>query len=73
MEPKRNLRQRERQSGTKLELLEIRRHRLVLVCYARLARAPYAVVLADAPPSALLALGPYPEVLADARPSALLA
>ena len=73
MEPKRNLRQRERQSGTKLELLEIRRHRLVLVCYARLAPAPSPIVLADAPPSALLALAPSPSVLADARPSALLA
>ena len=37
------------------ELLETRRHGLVLVCFARLALAPYAIVLADAPPSALLA------------------
>ena len=51
------------------ELLEIRRHRLVLVCYARLALAPDAVVLADASPSALLARAPYPIVLADALPS----
>ena len=61
------------QSGSKLELLEIRRHRVVLVCLARLALASYAVVLADASPSALLALAPSPSVLADARPSALLA
>ena len=34
----------------KLELLRIRRHRLVLVCFARLALAPYPIVFADAPP-----------------------
>ena len=56
-----------------LELLEIRRHRIVLVCLARLAPAPLPIVLADAPPSALLALAPSPIVLADAAPSALLA
>ena len=61
------------QAGSKLELLEIRRHRVVLVCSARLAPAPYPIVLADARPSALLALAPSPSVLADARPSALLA
>ena len=59
--------------GSMLELLETRRHRLVLVCYARLALAPDAVVLADAPPSAFLAPAPSPIVLADAPPSALLA
>ena len=56
-----------------LELLKIRRHGLVLVCFARLAPAPYPIVLADAAPSALLALAPLPLVLADARPAALLA
>ena len=56
-----------------VKLLQIRRHRIVLVCFARLARAPYPIVLADAPPSALLAPAPSPSVLADARPSALLA
>ena len=55
------------------ELLETRRHGLVLVCNARLALAPYPIVLADAAPSALLARAPLPSVLADARPSALLA
>ena len=55
------------------ELLETQRHGLVLVCYARLAPAPYPIVLADAAPSALLGLAPYPIVLADAAPSALLA
>ena len=59
--------------GTKLKLLETRRHGFVLVRYARLAFAPLPIVLADAPPSALLALAPYPSVLADASPSALLA
>ena len=59
--------------GSHLQLLEIWRHRLVLVCYARLAPAPYLTVLADARPSALLALAPSPSVLADARSSALLA
>ena len=57
----------------KLELLETRRHGLVLIFLARLAPAPYPIVLADARPSALLALAPFPIVLADARPSALLA
>ena len=57
----------------KLELFEIRRHGLILVCFARLALAPSPIVLADAPPSALLAQAPLPSVLADARPSALLA
>ena len=70
---KRYISQRQSQSGSMLELLEIWRHRLVLVCYARLALAPYPTVLADAPPSAFLALAPYSVVLADARPSALLA
>ena len=56
-----------------VELLEIRRHRVVLVCFARFAPAPYPIVLADAPPSALLARAPLPSVLADAPPSALLA
>ena len=59
--------------GSHSELLEARRHRVVLVCFARLARAPSPIVLADAPPSALPALAPVPSVLADARPSALLA
>ena len=44
-----------RHSESSLELLETRRHGLVLVCFARLALAPYPSVLADAPPSALLA------------------
>ena len=61
------------QAGSKLELLEIRRHRVVLVCSARLARAPYPIVLADALPPAIPATVPYPIVLADAPPSALLA
>ena len=56
-----------------VKLLQIRRHRVVLVCFARLAPAPYPIVLADAPPSALLACTPYPIVLADAPPSAILA
>ena len=62
-----------RKCGCASELLETQRHGLVLVCYARLAPAPYAVVLADAAPSALLARAPYPSVLADDPPSALLA
>ena len=53
------------------ELLETQRHGLVLVCYARLAPAPYPIVLADAAPSALLALGPSPIVLADALSPAI--
>ena len=61
------------QSGSKLKLLEIRRHRIVLVCFACLASAPDSIVLADGPPFAFLALAPYRSVLADARPSALLA
>ena len=59
-----------------VKLLQIRRHRIVLVCFARFAPAPSPIVLADARPSALLARAPYPIVLADAhlaRPSALLA
>ena len=56
---------------SKSELLEIRRHRLVLVCFARRALAPLPIVLADAPPSALPAPAPSPIVLADAPPSAL--
>ena len=59
--------------GSILELLEIWRHRVVLVCLAHRALAPYAVVLADASPSALLAPALSPIVLADAAPSALLA
>ena len=61
-----------RKCGCASELLETQRHGLVLVCYARLAPAPYPIVLADAAPSALLACAPSPSVLADARPSALL-
>ena len=60
-----------RQCESNLKLLEIRRHGLVLVCFARLAPAPYPIVLADAPPSAIPARAPYPIVLADALPSAL--
>ena len=56
---------------SKSELLEIRRHRLVLVCFARRALAPLPIVLADAPPSALPAPAPSPIVLADAPPSAI--
>ena len=63
--------------GSRLEalvqLLETRRHGVVLVCLARLAFAPDAIVLTDARPSALLAPAPFSSVLADARPSALLA
>ena len=58
------------ESGSKLELLEIWRQRVVLVCFARLAPAPFPFVLADAPPSALLARALY-AVLADALPSAI--
>ena len=36
-----------------LQLLETRRHGLVLVCFARLAFAPDAIVLANAASSAL--------------------
>ena len=61
------------QCGSKLKLFETQWHRVVLVCYARLALAPYPIVLADAAPSALLALAPSPSVLADAAPAALLA
>ena len=56
-----------------LQLLETRRHGLVLVRSARFATAPNPIVLADAAPSALLALVPFPTVLADAGPSAPLA
>ena len=56
-----------------VKLLEVWRHRVVIICLARLARAPYPIVLADAPPSALLALAPLPMVPADARTSAFLA
>ena len=55
----------------KLELLEIRRHRLVLVGFACLASAPYPIVLADAAASALFAYAPSPIVLANALPTAL--
>ena len=70
---KRHCCQGRRQSGWKSELLETRRHGLVLVRSARFATAPNPIVLADAAPSALLAPAPLPIVLADARPSALLA
>ena len=60
-------------SWSNSKLLEIRRHRVVLVRSAGLALAPYQIVLADAPPSAILACAPSLSVLADARPSALLA
>ena len=40
---------------------------------AFLARASYAVVLADAGPAALVALAPFAVVLADARSAAWLA
>ena len=56
-----------------VKLLQIRRHRIVLVCFARFAPAPSPIVLADAPPPAIPALAPSPIVLADAPPSALLA
>jgi hypothetical protein len=56
-----------------VKLLEVWRHRVVIICLARLARAPYPIVLADAPPSALLARAPSPQVLADACAAALLA
>ena len=54
------------QCESNLKLFETQWHRLVLVCYARLALAPYPIVLADAPPSALLAPALSPIVLADA-------
>ena len=60
-------------SRSNSKLLEIRRHRVVLVRSAGLASAPYPIVLADAPPSTLLALAPLPMVPADARTSAFLA
>ena len=64
----------EDESDSKLEVkfLEIRRHGLVLVCYARLALAPYPIVLADARSSALLALAFSALVLTEARPTAIL-
>ena len=62
-----------RNRGPFSELLQVRRHRIVLVGLACLALAPYPIVLADASPAALLALAPFPFVLADARPAALLA
>ena len=59
-------------------------HHIALVCYARVALAPYTSVLADTAPSALiaradarpsafLARAPLPIVQVDACPSALLA
>ena len=56
-----------------VKLLEVWRHRVVIICLARLARAPYPIVLADAPPSAIPTPVPLPIVLADPPPSALLA
>ena len=55
------------------ELLQVRRHRIVLVSLARLALTLSPIVLTDASPAALLARAPLPLVLADARPAALLA
>jgi hypothetical protein len=46
---------------------------LVLLLPAIPATPPYAVVLADAQPAALLAVVSLAVVLADARPAALLA
>ena len=64
----------EDESDSKLEVkfLEIRRHGLVLVCFALLAPASSPLVLADAHPSALLALAFSPLVLTEARSAALL-
>ena len=61
----------ERPVRSNSELLEIRWHRIIIVCFACLAPAPSPIVLADAPPSALLALALSPIVLADAPPAAL--
>ena len=55
------------------KLLQLVRHRLILLLAALLALAPPALVLADARPPALLAVAPDALVLADARPPALLA
>ena len=63
---------RRSQCGSNLELLEIRRHGLVLVCFALLAPASSPLVLADAHPSALLALAFSALVLTEARPTAIL-
>ena len=52
------------QCRSNLELLEIRRHGIVLFCFARLALGPFPLVLADIAPSALPALAPYP-ILVD--------
>ena len=57
-------------AGSHLELLEIRRHPVVLVCFAL---APLPVVLADGLPSALPALAAYPIVLSDGPTSASIA
>ena len=63
----------DRNRGPFSELLQVRRHRIVVVGLALLALADSPLVLADASPAALLALAPLPLVLADARPAALLA
>ena len=41
-------------------------HRVFFVCFARLAPAPYSILLTDAPPAALLARTPSSIVLKDA-------
>ena len=41
-------------------------HQVFLVRFARLAPAPYPILLTDAPPAALLARTPSPIVLKDA-------
>ena len=61
----------ERPVRSNSELLEIRWHRIIIVCFACLAPAPSPIVLADAPPSALLALALSPIVLADALSPAI--
>ena len=57
-------------AGSHLELLEIRRHPVVLVCFAL---APLPVMLAGGLPSALPALAAYPIVLSDGPTSASIA
>ena len=55
------------QCSSKLEVLEIRRPRVVLVCSAHLAVAPSPIGLADAFSFTLFAFALYPMVLAHQR------
>ena len=61
----------ERPVRSNSELLEIRWHRIIIVCFACLASAPSPIVLADAPPSALPARTLSSIVLADALSPAI--